>query len=97
MENPCDRRFIRGGAAALVRSVAAIVVDMERSGAVFMLRFLEERARQARSSVTSRRSFAAVTPAISMVGEDLSRNRTDAPATAGRGHLQDCGMMEGCR
>jgi hypothetical protein len=32
-----------------------------------------------------KRSLAAVIAAISMVGEDLSRNRTDAPAGAGRG------------
>jgi len=42
------------------------------------------RAGRARGSATRRRSFAAVIPAISMVGEDLSRNRNDAPAIAGR-------------
>jgi hypothetical protein len=55
------------------------------------------RARQARGSATRRRSFAAVIPAISIVGEDLNRNRTDAPAIAGRRDLQDCGMMKECR
>jgi hypothetical protein len=39
---------------------------------------------QARGSATRRRSFAAVIPAISIVGEDLSRNRADASAIAGR-------------
>ena len=36
MENPCDSSFIRGAAAGLVWSVAAVVVDVVRSGAVFM-------------------------------------------------------------
>jgi len=45
MENPCDESLIRGAAAALVWSVAAVVVDVVISGAVFMSRFLEERAR----------------------------------------------------
>src|SRR5882757_9518556 len=40
MENPCDKSFIRGAAAALAGPVAAIVVDIVRSGAVFMSRFL---------------------------------------------------------
>ena len=49
-----------------------------------MSRSPRERARQARGSATRRRSFAAVIPAISIVGEDLSRNHNDAPAIAGR-------------
>ena len=32
----------------------------------------------------------------SMVGEDLSRNRTDAPAIAGRGRIEDFGIMKEC-
>jgi hypothetical protein len=32
-----------------------------------------------------------------MVGEDLSRNRTDAPAIAALGTYKDCGMMRKCR
>jgi len=96
MENPCDESLIRGAAAALVWSVAAVVVDTVRSGAVFMSRFLRPRARGKRGSATRRRSFAAVIPAISMVGEDLSRNRTDAPAIAGRGRMEDFGIMKEC-
>jgi hypothetical protein len=32
-------------------------------------------------SATRRRSFAAAIPAVSIVGEDLGRNRADAPAS----------------
>jgi hypothetical protein len=32
-----------------------------------------------------------------MVGEDLSRNRADAPPLRDDGRLQDCGMMKECR
>jgi hypothetical protein len=42
------------------------------------------RAGRARGSATRRRSFAAVIPAISIVGEDLSRNHNYSPAIAGR-------------
>ncbi len=38
MENPCDESLIRGAAAAVVGSVAAIVFGMARLGAVFMSR-----------------------------------------------------------
>ncbi|HVR59444.1 MAG TPA: hypothetical protein VMT72_21745 [Pseudolabrys sp.] len=48
MENPCDSSFIRGAAAALVWSVAEVVVGIVRSGAVFMSGFLEARAASAR-------------------------------------------------
>ena len=51
--------FIRGAAAALVGSVAAIVVGMAGSGAVFMSGFPSASARQARGSATRRRSLAA--------------------------------------
>ena len=36
MEKPCDKSFIRGVAAALVGSVAAVAVGKLRFGAVFM-------------------------------------------------------------
>src|SRR5450631_2414852 len=35
MQNPCDKSFTRGAAAALVRPVAAIAVALLRSGTVF--------------------------------------------------------------
>jgi len=47
------------GAAALAGAVAAIVVGIARSGAMFMSRFPGTRARQARGLATRWRSFAA--------------------------------------
>jgi hypothetical protein len=50
-----------------------------------MSKFPGWRARQARGSATRRRLFAAVIPAISIVGEDFRpQSQTDAPAVAGR-------------
>src|SRR5436190_22845955 len=54
MENPCDESFIRGAAAAFVESVAATIVGIASSGAVFMSRFPGKRG-----LATRRRSFAA--------------------------------------
>jgi len=48
MEKPCDESLIRGTAAALVGSVAVIVVGIVRSGAVFMSRFRGTREASAR-------------------------------------------------
>src|SRR5215207_7508568 len=47
MEKPCDESFIRGVAAALVGSVAAVAVGRLRSGA-FMSIFLGTRRKRAR-------------------------------------------------
>ena len=48
MEKPCDESFIRGVAAALVGSVAAVAVGKLRSGAVFISIFLATRRKRAR-------------------------------------------------
>ena len=48
MEKPCDESFIRGVAAALVVSVAAVAVGRLRSGAVFMSISLGTRRKRAR-------------------------------------------------
>jgi len=48
MENPCEESLIRGGAAALAGAVAAIVVGIVRSGAMFMSGFPGTRAASAR-------------------------------------------------
>jgi len=48
MEKPCDESFIRGVAAALVGSVAAVAVGKLRSEAVFISIFLATRRKRAR-------------------------------------------------
>ena len=97
MENLCDRSLIRGGAAAVVWSVAAIVVDIVRSGAVFMSRFPGRRAASARFGHAQ---------AIVRRGDPLQfqlwvrifrlQSRRTRPLLRGDGRIQDFGIMEKC-
>jgi len=69
MENPCDESLIRGAAAALAWSFAAIIVDMVRSGAVFMSISPGRRAESARFGYAQGDRSLRRAVAISMVGE----------------------------
>ena len=94
MENPCDISLIRGAAAASGWSVAAVVVDVVISGTLFMSRFRCIRA-QAERAVRPRAGDRSL-PAISMVGEDLRRNRDRRISVAGRRRIEDFGIMKEC-
>src|SRR5882724_10480620 len=87
MENPCDKSFIRGAAAALVRPVATSAVALLRSGTAFMSIFPQARASEARA-VRQRandhslwRAGATSAGATSIVGKDF------LPAIAPKGPL----------
>jgi hypothetical protein len=69
MKKPCGESLMPGAAAAFAGSVAAVVVGMARSGAVFMSRFPGTRRRHARFGHV--RVVARGGGPISMVGEDV--------------------------
>src|SRR5713101_6890363 len=96
-QNPCDNSFIRGTAAALVWSDAAIAVAIFGFGAVFMSTFLGTRVERARfgnaQAITSRGEPVQLQLWVGI----FAQIAPNSALLRGHGRLTDCAMMKECR
>jgi hypothetical protein len=99
MQNPCDKSFTRGAAAALGSLVAAIAVALSRSGTVFTSISPRARTGSARGSATREAILRRDAPVQLQFSEGcLACNRTEAHVVGqGHGRFTNGVMMEQCR